>query len=66
MRHGAPQTGAGSARAASPWGLQIAKADLRTVRGLDEFADHLLTKHDGNMNGVKEMFANAKVTLTDD
>ena len=43
--------------------LQIAKADLRTVRGLDEFADHLLTKHDGNMKGVKEMFANAKVTL---
>jgi len=46
--------------------IQIAKADLTKTRGLDEFVDHLLTKHDGNMKGVKEMFANSRITLTDD
>jgi len=45
--------------------IQIAKADLAKTKGLDEFVDHLLTKHDGNMKGVKEMFANSKITLTD-
>ena len=46
--------------------IQIAKADLTKTRGLDEFVDHLLTKHAGNMKGVKEMFAKSKITLTDD
>ncbi len=43
--------------------IQIAKADLTKTKGLDEFVDHLLTKHDGNMKGVKEMFAKSRITL---
>lgn len=45
---------------------QIAKADFRNNRSLDKYAEHLLTQHDGNMTGIKEMFAKAKVTLQDD
>jgi len=43
--------------------IQIAKADLTKTRGIDEFVDHLLTMHDGNMKGVKEMFVKSQITL---
>ncbi len=45
--------------------MAIAKADFRTAKGLDEMAEHFLKEHDGNINGLKESFAKAKIRLVD-
>ena len=45
--------------------LQVAKADFRTASGIDEFVEHLLTEHDGSMDGIREMYAKAKYSLKD-
>lgn len=44
----------------------IAKTDLRNSKGLDEMVEHMLKEHDGNINGLKESFAKAKIRLVDD
>lgn len=46
--------------------IQIAKTDLMTTKGLDEMVEHYLKEHNGNIDGLKESFAKAKIRLVDD
>ena len=46
--------------------LQIAKADFTKSKSLDDMVDHFLLEHDGNIKGLRERFANGKVTISDD
>ena len=46
--------------------LQIAKADFRTAKGLNEMVEHFLTEHNGDITGLKESIKNWKFTITDD
>ena len=45
--------------------LQIAKADLGKAKGMDEIVEHFLLEHDGNIDGLRERFANGKITIED-
>ena len=47
--------------------LNMAKANFSKTSSLDEMVEHFLTKHDGNIEGLRERFANpTKVTIKDD
>lgn len=45
--------------------LQIAKADFSKGKGIDKMVEHFLTEHDGNIDGLKERWANAEITISD-
>ncbi|GKS66679.1 hypothetical protein YTPLAS73_02260 [Nitrosarchaeum sp.] len=45
--------------------IQIAKADIGKGRGIDEMAEHFLLEHDGNIDGLRERFAHARITISD-
>ena len=47
--------------------LNLAKADFSKSTSLDEMVAHFLLEHDGNIDGLREMFAkHAKYTIKDD
>lgn len=46
--------------------MAIAKTDFRTTKGLNEIVDHMLKEHGGNIDGLKESFAKAKIRLVSD
>jgi len=46
--------------------LSMAKADFTKSKGFDGMIEHVLTEHDGNIEGLREMMANAKITIPDD
>ena len=46
--------------------LSMAKADFTKSKSFDVMIEHVLTEHDGNIEGLREMMANAKVTIRDD
>ena len=47
--------------------IKMAKVNVSKSSGLDEMVTHFLEEHDGNINGLRERFANhAKITTLDD
>ncbi len=36
------------------------------AKGLDEMVEHYLLEHDGYIDGLRERFANTKITIQDD
>ncbi len=45
--------------------LQVAKADFRTGKGIDEMVEHFLKEHHGDISGLKEQMTKAKFTFKD-
>jgi len=47
--------------------IQIAKMDLtKPNQSIDNVVDHFLKEHGGDVSGLREMFAKAQLTITDD
>lgn len=47
--------------------INIAKADFTKSKSLDVMVEHFLTEHDGNIDGLRERFANtSKIQIIDD
>ncbi len=43
--------------------IQIAKTNIGNGKGIDEIVEHFLLEHDGNIDGLRERFANARITI---
>ncbi|WP_042685458.1 tyrosine-type recombinase/integrase [Candidatus Nitrosotenuis chungbukensis] len=43
--------------------LQVAKTDCVKLRNLDEIVEHYLIAHDGDISGLRERFANARIHI---
>ena len=46
--------------------MSMAKTNFTKSSSLDDMVEHFLTEHDGNIDGLRERMANAKVTIEDD
>ena len=45
--------------------LQIAKADFRTSKGMNDMVEHFLKEHNGDISGLREQMKKMKVTIKD-